>query len=263
MDTKELKAKFANKEFVPTLEEIDFLEKEAEKKNVEAEYLLGDVYGLGRGVEVDPAKSFISYLRAAEEGHAEAMTHVGFYYFNGVPGFEDVDEQEAEYWFKKAYEKGDVEALRMLGLIHYQQGDEAKSFAEFLKAAEEGCPGAMCDVGFSYDQGLGVEEDKQEALKWYLKAIDNGYVWANSFLAAFYEEGVHVEKDEAKAFACWEKTLETGIPTAYRGLGRCYELGIGTPIGLTKALELYEKGLARHVRFIDEDIDRVKRKLED
>ena len=79
----------------------------AEQGDAETQYLLGDLYRIGQGVEEDYAEAEKWYRRAAEQGHVEAQYWLGRLYENGL-GFER-DDSEAAEWYKKA-------ALRILGI---------------------------------------------------------------------------------------------------------------------------------------------------
>ena len=45
---------------------------------------------------------------------------------------------------------------------------------QYLKAAEQGDVDAMYQLGECYEDGFGVEEDEEEAIKWYRKAAEQG-----------------------------------------------------------------------------------------
>nr|WP_051869077.1 SEL1-like repeat protein [Xenorhabdus bovienii] len=42
----------------------------------------------------------------------------------------------------------------------------------YLKAANGSSAAGMCNVGYLYQTGLGVEKDEQKALEWYQKAAE-------------------------------------------------------------------------------------------
>jgi uncharacterized protein len=50
-----------------------------------------------------------------------------------------------------------------------------------------------------YAQGLGVEQDYAEAVKWYRKAADQGVTAAQSNLGLMYAQGLGVAQDYAEA----------------------------------------------------------------
>ena len=56
---------------------LKFLTIAAEGNHAMSLFLLGYMYGSGRGVERDPVKAFEWFLKAAEQGVPEAMYNVG------------------------------------------------------------------------------------------------------------------------------------------------------------------------------------------
>ena len=90
----------------------------AEQGHSAAQYHLGLMYGLGRGVPVDPREAVRWYRQAAEQGVAMAQYNLGVLYETGagVPQ----DDREAVSWFRKAAERGIVQAHLNLGLMYFQ-----------------------------------------------------------------------------------------------------------------------------------------------
>ncbi len=62
----------------------DLLLPLAEQGVAEAQYLIGRIYELGHGREVDFSRSAIWMEKAAEQGHRRANLELGFYYLKGV-----------------------------------------------------------------------------------------------------------------------------------------------------------------------------------
>jgi TPR repeat protein len=53
----------------------------------------------------------------------------------------------------------------------------------------------MFNIGFSYERGLGVVKDYQQARKWYDKAADAGHAGAMNNLGLLYTRGQGVGRD--------------------------------------------------------------------
>ena len=49
-------------------------------------------------------------------------------------------------------------------------------------AAKQGLPAAQLDLGWMYQNGWGLKQDRVEAIAWYLKASDQGYEPAKKHL---------------------------------------------------------------------------------
>ena len=76
---------------------------------------------------------------------------------------------------------------------------------------------AQCNLGFCYYQGIGVEEDNDQAFHWFEKAAAQGYPRALQLLGECYENGYGVEQDEAKAAQLYRQAHEQGyIPRHLR-----------------------------------------------
>ena len=68
-------------------------------------------------------------------------------------------------------------------------------FAETKAKAEAGDAEAQYNLGVMYHQGLGVEHDFREAVKWYQKAADQGYENGQSNLGVMYGMGKGVDQN--------------------------------------------------------------------
>ncbi len=81
----------------------------AEKGDADAEFNLGQAYRLGRGVPINLAAAKTWFERAAAQGHVDAQTTLGLLLFqNG-------DQAEGLKWLKKAALQGEPRALLVYG----------------------------------------------------------------------------------------------------------------------------------------------------
>jgi len=85
------------------------------------------------------------------------------------------------------------------GLAAYKAGDYATAEEEFKKAAYKGDALAQHNLGFGYDTGDGVTQDKKEAVKWYRLSAEQGYASAQSNLGLMYPNGEGVIQDNGYA----------------------------------------------------------------
>jgi TPR repeat protein len=99
---------------------IPALRRLAEEGNARAQILLGDAYGVGKGVEFNYETAFSWYQRAADQGHPRAYYKVALHYSLGWGVRQDIDE--AIRWFRRAGEAGHYYAHLKLGLI-YRRGE--------------------------------------------------------------------------------------------------------------------------------------------
>jgi uncharacterized protein len=61
----------------------NWYEKAAERGSAKAEFGLGVIFDLGKGVPADPAEAGKWYRKAAEQGYAPALTNIGILYYDG------------------------------------------------------------------------------------------------------------------------------------------------------------------------------------
>jgi hypothetical protein len=81
----------------------------AEKGDPDAEFNLGQAYRLGRGVPTNLAAAKTWFERAANQGHLDAETTLGLLLF------ENSDQANGLKWLKKAAEQGEPRALLVYG----------------------------------------------------------------------------------------------------------------------------------------------------
>ena len=77
--------------------------------------------------------------------------------------------------------------------------DYANAVRLYRPLADKGDPSAQVNLGFIYDEGLGVPQDYAEAVKWYRRAADQGEPQGLSNLANMYRDGLGVRQDYIQA----------------------------------------------------------------
>ena len=75
-----------------------------------------------------------------------------------------------------------------------------KDFKENKNAAAKGVKEAQNSLGVNYRDGLGVEQDFKEAVKWFEKAADQGAAMAQDNLGGMYGKGLGVEQNYVTAY---------------------------------------------------------------
>lgn len=81
----------------------------AEKGDADAEFNLGQAYRLGRGVPTNLAAAKTWFERAANQGHLDAETTLG------LLQFQNNEQADGLKWLKKAAERGEPRALLVYG----------------------------------------------------------------------------------------------------------------------------------------------------
>jgi excinuclease UvrABC ATPase subunit len=97
--------------------------------------------------------------------------------------------------------------------ICYENGEGTeknlkKAFYWYQKAAENGDEEAMFNLALFYENGKETEKNLEKAFYWYQKAAENGNEKAMFNLAIYYENGEGIEKNLEKAFY-WQKIAES------------------------------------------------------
>lgn len=130
----------------------------AEKGDPDAAFNLGQAYRLGRGVPTNIAAATTWFERAASKGHVDAETTLGLLLFqNG-------DQARGLRWLKAAADKGEPRALLVYGTALVNGDgvtrDPVLGYALVSRAAAQGLPAAKETLA-QLDQLLPVEARKK------------------------------------------------------------------------------------------------------
>ncbi|ORX68453.1 HCP-like protein [Anaeromyces robustus] len=129
---------------------IQLLEKASDLGHIPSQHKLGLCYEYGRlGVEVDAKISMKYFGLAAARGHGESMFELAGWYLTGSEVYKDENKEEVEYIIEPSNET---------------------AFQWTRKAAERNLPKAEFAIGYFYDNGIGINKDPEEAMKWYYVA---------------------------------------------------------------------------------------------
>ncbi len=214
------------------------LRKKAENGDVTAQFDLAKFYDS----ELNYDESFKWYLKAAEQGHAEAQESLGWAYEYEYGTKKDL--AKSFEWYLKAAEQGNVHAQRYVGFAYsFGQGvsmDKTESFKWYMKAAEQEDDLAEFNVGEAYLEGKDVEQNYNEAVKWLQRSFNHGYDSARGYLALalkcqkaeqgdvnlqfelaenFYAESLYTESRYYDALKFYRKAAEQGHIEAQYKLG--------------------------------------------
>jgi TPR repeat protein len=153
-----------------------------------AQYGLGELYSLGRGVPRDDSAAARWYEMAASSGHASAQSRLGALYDEGrgVPQ----SLSKAMKWYRKAAQQGDLSAQISLGLIYGTGRGVPQNYFQAVKwfrlAAEQGDALAQYNLGLIYAGGYDVvPKDDVHALVWFDLAAEGGNKDARGSREAF------------------------------------------------------------------------------
>ena len=130
------------------------------------------------------------------------MTAVADGYYKPCKELDMCRELIAKYWDAKEYDK---------------------LFAGHLPLAEQGYPLAECQIGYFYQEGLGVEKDLEKSFCWTRRAAEHGDRDGQFNLGCFYEEGTGTARDMELAARWYAAAARQGHDLA---LKKCRDLGI-------------------------------------
>jgi TPR repeat protein/serine/threonine protein kinase len=82
-------------------------------------------------------------------------------------------------------------------------------------------------IGVCYSEGLGIESDVRESIRWYKMSADDGYAAAQAYLGACYLSAIGTSKNLHEAVKYYTLAAEQGFAGAQCNLGLCYERGYG------------------------------------
>ena len=124
-------------------------------------------------------------------------------YNNGIKAYKETDHGLAIEWYKRAAERGNVDAMFNLGNMYfknnlpYNSSDitydlthndnvthrrYVESYKWYKAAADLGNGKGMYSLGVAYLEGYGVNIDVKEARKWFQKSLDHGCLEAKTAL---------------------------------------------------------------------------------
>ena len=137
-----------------------------------------------------------------------------------------------------------IDAQYFLGEIYEEEKDLEKSQYWFEKCAENGDPYCQGILGYRYDNGIHVSENKIIALEFFNKSAEQGLSNSYTTIASYYLDGEVVNQSYSKAFEYYKLGAEAefgDIERALYGLALMHEKGLGTKVDYEKAKELYLK----------------------
>ena len=113
------------------------------------------------------------------------------------------------------------------GVGAYLRDDYATALREWRPLAEQGDAGAQFFLGWLYEEGEGVAQDRVEAVRWYRLAAEQEDADAQFNLGTMYRLGQGVAQDYVEAGRWFRLAAEQGYAYAQNNLGRMYRNGIG------------------------------------
>lgn len=153
-------------------------------------------------------------------------------------------QRTASQWRALA-EAGDMEGQFCLARLLEDgidvQGDYQEAVRWFAHASDQGHPGAQWHLSRCYQAGLGVTQNVDKALELLLCAARGGDADAQFQLGLQYYFGINVPEDKRKAFQSFKNATEQWNVNALVWQGDCFQQGAGVVSDRRKACELYRR----------------------
>ena len=190
----------------------------------DAQYMLGMIYLQGTAkIKKNESKALTLLEKAAEEFNTDAIFQVGRMYYYGVGAQKNIDK--AKKYLTLADEQNNALAGELLNNIAQQKVEPApeniaiatkKTPGEILlESAQKGNTYAQYQVASAYLGGnLGLEKNKNEALKWLNKSANSNQKEAQYLLGSIYYNGTAVKRDLKKAKMWLNKAAKSGVENA-------------------------------------------------
>jgi serine/threonine protein kinase len=122
---------------------------------------------------------------------------------------------------------------------------KAKRYSEAAPLFEAGCSGgnslACNQLGYLYEEGLGVPKTPTRAVTLYTKGCDLNNEVACFNLGGMYSQGIGIKQDYPKAVSLYSKSCDAGDATACNSLGVMYQAAHGVAQDNAKAATLFSK----------------------
>lgn len=161
--------------------------------------MIGYLHGATNKVFEIIASDVPTYLDSlntlAENGDADALFELGYYYYMGY-GFDG-------YWNRK---------------YTYNFNDRKKAVEYLKKSAAQNNTCAQYYLGLCYNNAFGVIEDSEEAFRLVKLSAENGNHEAQYMLGMCFKDGTIVKRDVKKAYEWFRLSAEQGNPNAQREL---------------------------------------------
>ncbi|RQP25076.1 SEL1-like repeat protein [Piscinibacter terrae] len=200
----------------------DTLLRMANAGDARAQNAVGNLFGFGRGVEVNSELANVWYRKSAEQGFVLSQFSLAWNQSHGIGAA--VDFAQALDWYRRAAEQGHPFAMNNLGVMNLRgQGtaaDAKAAFDWFNRAAEAGNARGAYNAGTLLEQGNGTPADARRAFAMYMSAGGAGFAQAQLKVAQGYEYGWSGTQDKAQAVQWYRKAAQMGLEPAKDALKR-------------------------------------------
>ncbi|MGE0007691.1 MAG: tetratricopeptide repeat protein [Parvibaculaceae bacterium] len=170
-----------------------YFERASDDNNIVADWYLGHMYRLGRGVERDDAKAFSYYGRVADAFDSEESDQ------NRLRIMVDALVRVADYYRTGSKAAGVPQNFERASRI-------------YRLAATYGHPASQYALGLMAMRGQGMRKQPEQGLRWLLAAAKKRYAPAEAALGDLYWKGEVVRRDRTRAIMWYLLARSTTHP---------------------------------------------------
>ena len=134
-----------------------------------------------------------------------------------IDGSDDLDESEVQFGQE---DLSGTEQSEGSGL------EDAQSYEQALKLAEEGDGASMYRLAMMYYNGEQTDKDVKQALRWFRESAKEEYVPAMLRMMQFYRDGEQVKQNFQLSMSWVKKAAATGDPRGQFALADAYIYGL-------------------------------------
>jgi len=160
------------------------------KEEPEALFVWYGVTILGFDIRIAESDALNLLIESSSQGYLPALNELGLNYYTGNVLTED-KQKALELWHSVERSNNPEAAARIAAGIIFgeiESNDFSGSIKILIESAENGSVLAQVALGYAYENGVGLEKSKSEAVKYYRYAAQRGNRFAYAELKRIYDE---------------------------------------------------------------------------
>ncbi len=180
---------------------LNILKERVNNNDADAMYCWAGITALGFSSRIANEQALDLLKKAVDKKHIPSIIELGLLYSNGTL-VEKSREKAVQYW-DIAKELGSKEALVRIAMSNLLDtllvSDKTEDLHTLKEIADEGSVLAQTALGYCYEKGVGVKENKGLAVRLYRSASQRGNQTAFNSLKRMYDE-IRPSEDEFQIF---------------------------------------------------------------
>jgi TPR repeat protein len=173
---------------------LKYFRRESDDGNMVADWYLGHMYRLGRGVPRDDAIAYTYYARVSEQYDPD-----------------ESDEKRLAITIDALLRVADYQRDGVASAgIPQSAAVAARTYLNI--ATTYGHPAAQFSLGVMNMKGIGMKQNPQQGLKWLIAAARKRHAPAEAFLGELYWQGKFVQEDRTRAVMWYLLAAQSARP---------------------------------------------------